>query len=460
MKAALLALILCAPAAAAPLSLEDYLRQVSEGHGGARAALTGEAAARGRSREAEVPLSLSLFVDAQRSLDAAPKNFPAAEGERAERGAVSAGLQKTTRFGATGRVYYSFMRTDLIGANPLFVQPPSFYQASPVAEVSVDLWRNLWGRETRGALASARNRALARASYERLSLKGLLARAEGAYWTLAAARRKEALARESLARAERLRDWVSERVRRSLADRSEGLEAEAVVRLRALEAKAASDGRRAAERAFSSLRGGAEAAEELEPVEGAAAESRPASKPLAVVAAEHERAAAEGEAAAGVERTRPKVEAFAAGSLNGRDGRSAPAVSDSFGPDGPRYTLGARLAVPLDLPLLRGVRVADRLEADAARLRLARAEFDAAQDWRDLSSELADARERAELARAIETAQKDRAEAERGRQKEGRTTTYFVLQAEEDWAAAQRGRVDAELAVRLASARMRPLAED
>lgn len=457
----LAALFASSSAAAATLPLSDYLRQVGEGHDGVKAAERAEEGARGRVAEGELVLAPNLFFEGEKSLDASPKNFPAAEGRRVEHIGARAGLQKRTAYGATGRLYYSFQRNDLNGADPLFVNPPSFYQASPVAEVSVDLWRNLFGRETRAGVDSARNRALARQHGERLTRLNLLAEAEAAYWTLSAARRQEAIALESQTRAEKLRDWVVGRVKRSLAEDSEGLEAEAVVRLRTLETRAAADARRAAERLFAALRGGKAVSpeEELLALDDDGLTPRRAARPDDVLAAEHESLAAAGAAALGVEGTRPSVEAFAAGSLNGRRGGAEPAVRDSLGPDGPKYAVGARVSVPLDFGSRGGVRDGYRREASAAQSHRLRQEFESVAGWRDLEERLADARARTELARAIEDAQSARVATERRRQTEGRTTTYFVLQAEQDWAAARRARVDAELGVRLTLARMKPFAE-
>jgi outer membrane protein TolC len=97
---------------------------------------------------------------------------------------------------------------------------------------------------------------------------------------------------------------------------------------------------------------------------------------------------------------------------------------------------------------------------DDATARKLRKEFESVDDWRDLEMRLVDARARVELTQSIEDAQRARVETERRRQSEGRTTTYFVLQAEQDWAAARRERVNAELGVRVALARMKPYSEE
>ena len=453
--------VLAAAAGAAPLTVADYLAQVSARHEGVKAAVRAEEGARGRAEEGEIPLSPTLFVEGEKSLDASPKNFPAAEGQRVERGWVKAGLSKTTTFGATGKVYYAFSRSDLNGADPAFVRPPSYYQASPVAEVSVDLWRNAFGRETKAGVAASRHGALARAFGERMGRRRMLAEAEQAYWSLAAARRVEEIAAQSLARAEKLRDWAAKRVASSLADRSELLEAESAARLRALDLRRAEDDRRAAERLFEAERGGAaSASEELSPLEDDGVAPARASTPDEVAAAAHEADAAAGAAALGVEATRPKVEAYAAGALSGRRAASRDAVSDSLGPDGPRWAAGARVSVPLDLSLLRSVGGGHQAEAEAAGERARRAASEAAANWRDLSDRLEDARRRVTLSREIEKAQLERVETERRRHGEGRTTTFFVLQAEQDWAAARRAVVGEELQVRLATARMKPYSQE
>jgi outer membrane protein TolC len=459
--AAAVSLLGLSSAAGASLSVTDYLGQVAERHDGVKAAVRAESGARGRAAEGEIPLSATLFVEGEKSLDASPKNFPAAEGERVERGSVKAGVSKVMPFGATAKVYYSFSRNDLNGADPNFVKPPSYYQASPVAELSVDLWRNALGRETKAGVEASRHRALSRAVGERMNRRRILSEAEQAYWNLAAARRVEEIARQSLARAEKLRDWAADRVSRSLADRSDLLEAEAAARLRALDLRQAEDDRRGAERVFEVERGGAGGApEELAELADDGAAFRRASAPDEITAALHDAGAAAGDAALGVESTRPKVEVYAAGALNGRRAGSADAVSDSFGPDGPRWAAGARVSVPLDLPLLRSTSSGHRAEAEAAAGRARRAEYESAANWKDLSDRLDDARRRVALAKEIEDAQRERVEVERRRHGEGRTTTFFVVQAEQDWAAARRRLVDAQLQARVASARMKPYSEE
>ncbi|MDD5303354.1 MAG: TolC family protein, partial [Elusimicrobia bacterium] len=287
--AGFLALLGLAPAAAAPLSLTDYLGQVSARLDGVAAAVRAEEGARSLAAEGEIPLSPTLFVEGEKSLDASPKNFPAAEGQRVERGFVKAGVSKTTTFGATAKVYYAFSRTDLNGADPNFVKPPSYYQASPVAELSVDLWRNAFGRETKAGVESSRERALSRATYERIGRRRILSEAEQAYWSLSAARRVEEIAVQSLARAEKLRDWAAKRVSSSLADRSELLEAESAARLRELELRRAGDDRRAAERTFDAERGGAGLVpEDLSVLDDDGAFPVRASSPDEVAAAAHE----------------------------------------------------------------------------------------------------------------------------------------------------------------------------
>lgn len=450
------------PSTAAVVPLDVYLQQVAASHEGVLAAADAEEGSRLRAGEGKIPLVPSIFVEGERSLDGSPKNFTAAEGERVERSVLRAGVSRKTSLGLEARVFYAFSRNDLNGADPNIVRPPSYYHAAPSAELSLDLWRNAFGRETRARVDATRERSLARATQSRLERRRLLADAEAAYWALSAARRQEEIAAQSLERAEELRDWVADRVRRRLSDRSEGLEAEAVARLRALEMRAASDERRAAERAYVDRRGGAALApgEDLAALDDDGASPRRASLPDDVAAAGHESTSAASEAVLGAELTRPALEAYVSGSLNGRRGAASSAVGDSLGPDGPRYAVGLRAAVPFDPGLLRGVREGHRREARAAESRRGRAALESEDLWREFQEGLSDARARVALARAIEETQKERVEAERRRREEGRTTTFFVLQAEQDWASARRRRVEAELGVRLTLARMKPYSEE
>lgn len=456
----LTALTLAVPAAAEVLTLGSYLAEVESRHSGAAAARDSEQGAAAYGDEARLLFAPNLFVEAESTRDSSPRMLPAIEGERSEYRFARAGLAQETPIGLTGRLYSALARTDLIGASPAFLPKPSFYTAGPAVELGLDLWRNLGGRESRAILASGRERSLAAAHAARFELKGILAAAESAYWTLAAARQSLAIARESQARAERLRSWTEDRVGRSLADKSDLLGAEAAVRLRELEAREAEEAVRAAARAFGAFREGPAGEErELETLIDDGALPRRAATPDDLAAAEHGGLADAAGSRAAAERSRPKLELYGAGSLNGRREGASQAVSDGFGTGGTRWTLGVRFAAPLDFSRVRGARRGRLAEERSAESLRRRAAFESADGWRALEERLEDARRKAEFTRSIEEAQRRRAAEERKRHEQGRTTAFFAVQAEQDWAAARRALVGAHLAVRLALAQMTPFSE-
>ena len=62
----------------------------------------------------------------------------------------------------------------------------------------------------------------------------------------------------------------------------------------------------------------------------------------------------------------------------------------------------------------------------------------------DLLAQLTEGKRKLDLARKIETVQKNKLDLERDRHKRGRTTTYQVLLFEQDFASSQLSRIRAE----------------
>lgn len=436
--------------AAPPLDLEGFLTQVRRGNQGFQSAEQGSQGARQRLREGELVFAPSLFANAQLADDRSPKTAPAFQGVQTLFNSYNVGIQKAWDFGLSSKLAYTATYTEIRGTTGALLPQPIFHDARPTLDLSFPLLRNGLGAEFRAQSELQLAQAEAARASESFRARGILAQAETSYWRLAAAREIVRVQRETLDRAQKMVEWNQRRVRLHLADESDLKQAEALLKLRRIELQAATDEERMAGRAFNGSRGidsdtVEEAIQPLEPTRGSwpAMPKRegPREDTVALVA---QAQASEQAARSGLERNRPNLEVYTSLSLNGRRVDLPGAVSDSFKTNQSANAVGLRLVMPLDLGIVSDNRAGYRQEALGADLRASRARFEEETSWQDLAKRYDETRLRLDLLGDLEAAQKSKFLYERDRHSRGKSTVFLVLQFEQDYNAAQVGRLRAE----------------
>lgn len=430
------------------LSLASFLAQVRQKHEGYAAADLNSRGAEFRAEESELTFRPRLQGLFEYSSDGTPVSGPFPREKTTSR-VNKIGIAQTLGIGLEAKVSYLLTHTHVIGSPTpsLYPENGNYYDAKPLLELSMPLWRGFWGAELRAAQTAQEAAAKATSQAERYRATLTLSEAERAYWRLALARRIIEVQRSSLERAQRLRDWQSRRTRLELGDRGDLMQADAAVQLRGLELQSAMDEERSAAQAFNLARGLSsetvvENLEEIDAEQLVARNSLPEYRVRAdLVAAEAQSRAAEANARLGIERQAPDVQLYGNASLYGRDPRTSPAVSESFGTRYESWGLGLRIATPLDFGLLERNRAGYRLESEAASLTYKRKELEVQNEWADLQKRWSEAKRRLQLALEIEKIQREKVAYERSRQEKGRSTTFQVITFEQDYAAARVSRL-------------------
>jgi len=147
------------------------------------------------------------------------------------------------------------------------------------------------------------------------------------------------------------------------------------------------------------------------------------------------------------ENDKPVFNVYLSQTLNGQDPNVTSVVGNSLNFNKPSTTVGAKFSIPLKYDAQRQARSGAEQKEAAAKLIYRQKLLDQESAWRDLTAKLHDARERLEMAFAIEAAQKEKLEYEKKRLTEGRTTTYQVLSFEQDFSQAQYDRASIALTV-------------
>lgn len=437
-----------APAAANSLAIETYMGQVVQHHDGYRAAELSRQAADQYAGEAQLPFSYTLIGSATTTSDSKPQAL--FRYDRLESNLYSLGIGKTFTNGLQTKLSYSYNEFNYTGISPTQLPTPNYFEASPKIEATLPLWRNFWGRETSGAANALELTSKAKAAGQNATARSILLEAETAYWNLALSREALKVTREAVARAQSMFEWTARRVKLSLSDRAEHLQSTAALKARQLDLRQAQDSERSARLAFNAARGVSndKVDDELTVLTAnlvskwqtpARTKDRPDTE-----AARLQASAAEANANAAAERSKPTLELFGQYALNsplrpvGSD-----AIADSTLSKYPTSAVGLRLNMPLDFGTTSRAQEGWAAEAAASRALASRKAFEQERDWNEVVARFELAKEKMRLYEDLEEAQKQKFEHERDRQKSGRTTLAQVILFQADYEQTQFARLRA-----------------
>lgn len=422
------------------LTLDEYLGQVRLNNEGVRGARLGQEAKALRTNEGSLYFRPSIFFNAEFSDDKRPTIAPSFQGNRTIRESYSAGLSQNFRTGTKAALSYNIYKTDIRGSQ---VALPMFYDVAPKIEVSQSLWRNWLGREFEGTEIAQNSQIEANRLNDQFNVKQLLIKAENAYWRLVFAEESLKVQKESLARAAKLRDWNSSRMRNNLVDEADYLQAEANLQNRELELETASIELETAKKEFNSIRQSNDEVTLLDNSSSDRAFLMNASLPEksgiredVLIAIENQKIAT-ANSALGFERNKPNLEVYGSFSLNGR--RRDYGDSYDMANDGKNaWTIyGLRFTTPIDFGALSDYRKGYAQEKVAAELNSRRKTFEVDREYDILSQRFDLFKKRLKLSKRMEEVQLKKLTSEKRRFNQGRTTTFQVLQFEQDYANTQ-----------------------
>ncbi len=432
--------------AGADLSLGEFLKHVQDGNEAFIAAEKMRAAALDAATESSLAFKPQFFANASFSSDAKPSPF--FPYDRVETTNLGVGIQNQFEFGLQTKFTYGFSDFNYVGI------APKYFEGRPQLEASLPLLKNAFGREARLTALAGEKGGLAKSAAQDAARRQVLLEAEAAYWRLTLSREAEKISKASLDRAQAMYDWTSRRVKLSLSDKAEGLQATAQLKARKLDYRLAQDETRTASLAFNSARGrtGDVVTENLpkltsQLVSGWKSPERQTNRPdvdLALLQAE----AAKASAMASAERSRSQLELFGLYAFNSpQRGSESEAFADSWNGNRPTSTIGVRLNIPLDRSTTERVQAAWAAEASAQQAVASRKIFEQERDWNDAVARFELAKEKVKLYEDLELAQKEKLDYEKSRQQRGRSTVAQVIlfEGEYDQTAFARVRALAEL---------------
>jgi outer membrane protein TolC len=439
------ALALTASQGVFAITLEDYLNEVREKNTSVRGLKISTEAKELRRTEGTLFFKPSFFLTGEYSDDQRPTLAPAFQGTQTIRHTLRAGLSQNFRTGTKATLSYNYYKNQLNGVNPSLVPARQFFDVAPQIELTQSLWRNFLGSEFEATEKAQIAQVDAARWNDQYLAKQVLINAENAYWRLYVAQTSLKVVEESLERAKKIRDWNANRVRNNLTDESDLVQADANLQSRELGLQDTKTEIDTALRDFNSIR---QVEGEVVNLEGTKGKDSSyildASLPQKMKMREDVRAflankeLALANAELGRQRNRPNLELYANYSMNGRDANSYNDAYDmAFSNRRPYSVYGIRFTMPLDLSALSDYKKAYAQEVTASDLQFQRKQYEVDREYEILQERFANFKQRLKLTQKMVQIQEKKLSVEKRRYNQGRTTTFQVLQFEQDFAEAQ-----------------------
>jgi outer membrane protein TolC len=435
--------ILVLPAQA--ITLEEYLQEVKTKHGGIVGLETSVAAKELRYDEATLFFKPSFFLTGEYFDDQRPTNAPSFQGTQTLRHTLRTGVTETFETGTKLTLSYNHYKTQINGVNPNVIPNRRFIDISPMVEFSQSLWRNWLGGEFKAQVNAQKAQVEQQKYTDQFQYKLTLMNAENIYWRLYVAQTSLKVLEDSLERAKKLRDWNANRFRNNLTDESDVIQAEANLQSREIEYQDILTEIRAAQQEFNSFR---ENTGEIVNLEGTKGKDSSyildATLPQKMKMREDVKAYlatqkfAEANAELGRQRNRPNLELYGSYAMNGRDAKSEWQAYDmAQTATRPTSIFGFRFTTPLDVGSMNDYKQAYAKEVTAAELQYKRKSYDVDREYEILRDRFQNFKQRLKLAQKMIQVQERKLVVEKRRYSQGRTTTFQVLQFEQDFANTQ-----------------------
>ena len=430
------------------LSITDFLNQAREKHDNYKSARTQSEAAQFKINERRIMLAPSLFGSTQYAYDAKPNAFTSYDSVVTK--TYQLGLSQISSTGLSGKIYYNVLDASYsnLKINGQLIDAHGV-QASPVLELSLPLWRNWMGSETKTQILQGEEQNQQISSSQRFQMKNVLVQSANAYWSLVLARETVRVASDAVKRNEHLLTWHRKRAQDGLGEKSDVLQADAALQLNQINLKNARDAEITAARAFNLARGveSATVTENLMPLTPEYIDKLHPPKRMElredIKAAASQLKLTDAAAHLNDERYKPTLELFGLAALNNGDPTDGSAIRNSFTTSNPTNMVGLRINMPLAGRLISDVRqglIKDKLAAEETYQRKT---LELNDTWNSLNEKFIQTQERFRLYTDLEKKQKEKFDNEQSRRSAGRTTTQQVLLFENDYETAQLSRIQA-----------------
>ncbi|MCE3009673.1 MAG: TolC family protein [Proteobacteria bacterium] len=437
---------------ATEMTLDQFMKAASLQDPGYEAALKMEAGALRSQNAAALLTGLNFFTTYSDLHDGRPTTNTAAQGDTTKNQTLSIGMKQQSQIGLQWSLSQNYSHTKI--SNASLIPTSEYHDVYPKLELSLPLWRNFWGAEIR----ATQEQLDSQLQLQKLSARSQRIQKESeikeTFYNMYTQQRNYEIQKNSLERAEKILSWAQSRVARNLSDRSDLYQTEALVSSRKIELTIAEQKLKEAARKFNSMinHQGDVVPQNLRMPEVVKAQlevniSKEAQR-IDYKVLEQNLVASRNNYLAQKEKNKPLLDLSMTYSKAGRATNQSTAERNVWNQDKEYRLVALNFTMPLDIGNSADVRsgyqqlaesqsAAERARARDAELESKKTEDQAKALWSQW-----------QLIRELEKIQKEKADLERSKYNNGRSTTYQVLTFEQDYANSRTQRISLELQLR------------
>lgn len=453
MGLAIVSLLIAGRASAqSKVSLESYLSSVRAKDPAFQSSQKMKEGAAKVQGSAGLMTGLNLVSSYSQLSDGRPTVNQSAQGDKTENNTWSVGLQQLTPFGFQWNLSQYYSHTTI--RNSTIIAMPDYYDSYPQLQVGVNLWRNLLGAETRANRLAAESQLNAQKINADIGFIQRESEIKMAFYNLATQQENYEIQKDSLARTEKILSWSESRVKRNLSDRSDLYQTQALTSARRIDLMNAENKLKQAARTYNSFLGidSDQVSDQLVvdeiDVNKLSLQKQATKKRLDLLAQQEAIKAQERGYLAQKEKNKPSLDLNLIYSKYGRDTTASEAQAKVYKDNRDYYLLAVNFSMPIDQWTASDARGGYEDLADSQALAEEVRQRNEKLEWISTVDQATTLAQQLKIVRELESVQKAKADLERSKYNNGRSTTYQVLTFEQDYVNSRNQRINLELQLR------------
>ncbi len=424
----------------AGLTINDYMQLTKEKNPLIKSYEIGQEGLADKVKSAEIDLAPVFTAGYLNSTD---QSRPSQIGTRREAEIYTLGVMKKT---ITGTYFKLDAQTGQFVNEGVLFQGFDMYSTGAVnLTVQQSLWKDFFGHGTRTMIKRKKSQAELEQLIFELEARGTQIEIESTYWDYYLASEDLKLKKSNLERALKIDQWTGKRVSNGISDRSDLMNAKALVALRQVQLLSAEEEFKNQEIKFKDNIG-LSATEAVPELKVNMTDSRPyianlmQSENVIKIDAKLELVQAELKSYAADEVTdqlRPELNVFGTYSTTSYNRDHQHAISDMTNDDFPKNSFGVNFSWVFENDAKSSLRSSVQKEAVAARLKANKKQLDGEKAWLEHVRKYELLKKSVTALESVAQFQRERALTEQNKLSRGRTVTAQVVIAESDAAEAE-----------------------
>ena len=412
------------------LTLDDFLTKVKDQNGLYKNYEEKVVSSKLKVREKDLLTSPSVFADSSYSENHKKSTEKDLSYDYKSDINYNLGLRQDTDFGLNGKLYYDIKKTTFVNPDPATTENRS--TGTVEIELEQNLLKNSFGQAIRANKRLIENQNMANYYNSKHSLKQLLQDAESTYWNLVVMNEITQVKATTVQQNQDMENYTIKKVKMNLMDKSNELQSRAALELAKLNLQEAKDNEKDIIRLFNSMIGTDSDVLNAKLVEipwnylqtyKISSDYQPTAQ---LKSLEKQVAAIKANSIVDKNKYKPTLNLVANYSLN----RENDGVSNAYVEDDntPTKYIGVNFSAPLNIAAIKSFNESTYRDENAIKLQYKQQLLNDKVNWNQLLNKLNYAQERLKLARKVEEIQDIKLKNEIKRWKNGISSTYQVLQ--------------------------------